>query len=883
MSRLADRWMVRLARLLLRAYPSEFRRRHGQAYIELGRHRVRREMVAGHGAVRAWATGLVVLVADAVRTVPTEWRRHVGDGVRGGNQEARSNHAFSWVSGAAGDTRLAVRALSRRPGFAVLVVVTLGLGIGASTSVFGALDRIVLRPLPYPDGDRLAYLALELPEQGWQVAPFGEVVDRWRRGARTVEGIATWRQLSGVLSHEGESRVTRVIGVSGGLTAMLGVRALMGRVPAADGATAGGEAVLVVSERYWRGEWGSDPGVLGRPVRMNDTLFTVAGVWPESARLDYRGSPDFFRVLPPDEESPRGEFTLVLALLRRGVSLDAVEAELASLIEGIDDAADMVPVVNPPSGFLGNDYLRGLWLVFWAGILLLVVAVLTATNLMLGRADARTGEIRMRLALGSTRYMLVRLFLAESGILCLAGVALALLVASAMSAAMQALEPGDLVPEGVTGLADAALLFAAALAVGSALLCAVVPLALVRQGAARPPGGLTGSRSTDGPSRFRSGVVAAQAALAVVLVTGASLMARSLLSLTRVDTGMDLDHLVVASVRLPSDRYASPAAQMAFYEQASDALGALPGVRGVTTSSAPPLSFSIRAGTPFLEGDPEPVPTSGAFVATSTAPPGYFGVLGIPILEGRPPNAAEGRSVVVNHAFARARPGSVVGRRLRFSGDTVAWTVVGIAGDIRSNGLTDVPDRTQLYFPGEPGGSYIRFVVRTAGDPGSVVPAVRTAIAGIDPAIPLREATTGPRIVRAQTARIRFVAALLGGFAALGLVFAVSAVYGTLSIEVGRRVREVGLRMALGASTAKVLRRVVITGMAPVTIGAAAGSLAVVWIAPVLDAVLFQVNARDPFSLLTGIAVLFTAATLGCAVPAIRASRIEPAAALRTD
>jgi predicted permease len=512
----------------------------------------------------------------------------------------------------------------------------------------------------------------------------------------------------------------------------------------------------------------------------------------------------------------------------------------------------------------------------------MVVAVLTATNLMLGRADARASEIGMRIALGASRARLSRLFLAESSVLGAAGMAVAVMVAAAAGAGIRLIEPGSLMPSGSTGLAGRAMAFAAVLAVASAVVCAVVPLALVRRHA--PIGGRSsGGRATDRPSRFRSSVVALQAALAVVLVAGASLMARSLASMTRVDTGMAIDRLLVASVRLPDDRYVTDGSRIAWHERASAALADLPGVAGVTTSSAPPLSFSVRGGMPFLDGEPEPVLTGGEFVSSASAPTGYFDVLGIPIVQGRAPRTGAAREVVVNLSFARSRQGSVLGRTLRFPGDTIAWTVVGVAGDIRAQGLTDSPDRIQLYFPDSPGSAYVRFVLRTEGDPAALMPSVRSAIHRLDPTLPLRQATTGPDIMRDQTARVRFVAALLGAFACLGLVFATGAVYGTTSIEAARRVREVGLRIALGATTASVLRRVALTGLAPIATGAALGTIAVLWAAPVLDALLFRIDARDPLSIAAALAILLGAGVVGSSLPAWRTSRVDPATALRAD
>lgn len=875
--------IARLARLLLALHPRAFRRDWREAYLEAATHRYDRELQSGREPVTAWLATVALLLGDAARSVPHEWARRLG--ITGVSAAAPgSRRVVSALDGLVMTGRLALRSLVRRPGFSVLVVATLGLGIGASTAVFDALDRIVLRPLPYPSGDRLSYIALENRVREWQFSPFQEFVDRWREGSRTLEGIAVYRPLTGVVNTGNGADLARVLGVSGGLPSMLGIRALAGRIVDGGDARPGAEPVLVVSERYWRGRWGSDPGVIGRSVRMNDTSFTVVGVWPEAARLDFRGAPDFFRALPREQESPASDFALVLGLLRPGVPVDAVESELASLAVGVEGMSDeLQPVLTPPWGFLGEDYIRGLWLVFWGGLVLMLVAMLNAANLMLGRADGRFGEIGIRIALGASAPRIAGLFLTESVALCAAGAALGLIVARAIDAVLRALEPGDILPPGIPGTEPGTLVFTLGLTAAATIACTLVPLVLVRTSGARMLAGTAGSRSTGATSRFRFALVAAQAALAVLLVVGASLLERSLTRLTRVDSGMAIDRLIVASVRLPAERYPGADAQTAFETRTLARLEAVPGVLGVTTSSSPLLRFSIRGGLPLLDGEPDPADPEPAFTATNSVGPHYFDALGIALLEGGDFADGEENSVIVNAAFARSRGGSVLGRSLRFPGDTAARTIVGVVADVRSNGLSDSPSRVQLYYRGRAGGSYQRFIVRTSGDPATMLETIRRTFREIDPGLPIREATTGTATIRDETARLRFLATLLGGFAILGLGFAVAGIHGTVSIEVGRRVREVGIRMALGSSAGRVLIGVLGRGLRPVAVGAVIGSLASLWTAPYLETVLFQTGARDPLAILLGLAVLLAAATSGCLVPALRASRTDPARTLRAE
>jgi predicted permease len=793
------------------------------------------------------------------------------------------------------DIRHAARSLVRRPSYTALVVATLGLGIGASAAVFGALDRVILRPLPYPDAERFVYLSMLNQARGWNFAPFSELIGRWREGAKTIERIETYRQTSAILRDEAQAtQIVDVTAMSGGMPGMLGVRPLVGRLIGESDAAPGSVPAVMVSERYWRGAWGGAARVVGRTVVLNDTIFTVAGVWPEAARLDYEGSPSFFRVVPAEEESPLGDLTLVLARKARGVMASDVEAELSALMRGMEAPPnsileswlsnnDLRAVVDPPYGLLGDPYVRGLWMVFAGGIVLLVVAVFNTANLVLGRSASRSGEIAIRLALGGSGSRLVRLFFAESALLAGMGMLAGFVVAVFVEQSLARLEPGRLVPPGATGLQGRATLFAFALATTTAVLCALVPLLHARTGnlRARLAGGGS-TRDIAHPSRLRGFLIGAQSALAVLLITGAALVGRSFASLLDVDVGLDLDHIAVLAVRAPSSIADSEEALDAFFTPIEAALRAIPGVLGITTAPNPPLAYSVRGGLPFLDGEPEPVLDGTEFVSSTGVQPGHFDVTGIPILRGRDFHDAERGVIIVNDAFARTRAGDVLGRSLRFPGDTISRTIIAVAGDVRSWGLEDADDRIQLYYPASTTRSaYTRLLLRTSGPPSPVLRAARARMANLFPGVPLREARTGPELIRERTARIRFVAFLLGAFAALGVVFAITGVYGAVTLDVSRRAREVSVRIALGASHHHVRSGVLRRGLRPVLLGAIAGTLAALWAGPLLESVLFRVHARDPLSLAVALVLLIAAAAAACLLPARRASRVDPATALR--
>jgi putative ABC transport system permease protein len=868
------------ARVLLVLYPSGFRERHGHAYEEGAAHIWRRE-VRRVGRVRGALRIVRIMAVDAWSAAPREWR---GARDAAGRAEGVSMRA---LRGWSGEFRRAARSLIRQPGYTLLVVGTLGLGIGVSAAVFGALDRVILRPLPYADADRLAYLGFRHRERGWGMAPWDEVLDRWRAGVRTVETMETVRQLSMVRTGDGSAEVLGAIGYSAGLPAMLGVSALRGRLPDAKDAAAGAAPTIVLSEQYWRNGWGRDPDIIGRTVQLNDTIFTVAGVWPAWARLNLEAAPEVFRVLPADQEAPRGDFTLVLAKLARGATPALVESELAGALGGIEDVSlSMVPVVNAPYGFLAESYVRGLWLVFAGGLVLMIVAVVNAANLVLGRSAGRTDEIAIRRALGGSRFRLVQLFLAESATLAAAGMAAGVVIAAGTQRVLALLEPGRLMPSGAIGLQGRAVLFACGLAVLAAAICALVPLLHTRRATADAQArGLHGGRVAGARSRLRTVLIGAQTSLAVLLVVGAALVGRSFDRALHVATGMDLDRLAVVSLSVSRPPYDTPEARAAYFERVREALAGLPGAAGVTVAPNPPLAFSVRGGLPYLVGESEPALTGAEFTSVTSAEPNFFEVAGIPIVAGRTFVRGESGVAIVNESFARRHGGDVVGRALRFASDTLVWTIVGVAGDVRAHGIGQAEDAVQIYHARSAGraSTYERFLVRSELPPATLLAAARARLAEIDPDIPLREATTGPEMLRDQTSRFRFLAFLLGGFALLGLVFALAGVYGAVTLDVHRRVREVGVRMALGASHRQVAADVLRRGLAPVAAGAVAGIVVALWTGPILESLLFEMSARDPLSAVAALVLVLGTAVLACLGPALRAARVDPATTLRAD
>ena len=877
-----------LARLLLRCYPRAFRRRWAADFVDAAAHRWRREFAAAQPAALATARTGILLCADSLGAVPRAWRSS-GGGAHGSDpRRSLMERLMSSMAGTLSDLRTALRLTRRQAGTSLRVVATLALGIGVSAAAFSALDRAVLNALPYEHGDRMRYLALEHPTLGWMITPDAESVARWRQGAQTVERIETYRESGAVYLGAGPAESLDVLLVSTGLPGMLGVRPLAGRMLVEADAAPDAPAVVMIHETFWRRDLGGDPAIVGRDLRLTTGPATVVGIWPARARLNVRATPDLIKAMPAAEEFRQGGWTNVLGLLRPGVADETAAAELDTLAVASERAAGMRIAVLPPGGRLSDDYRAGLWLVFAAAAALLIVAVLNAANLLLGRATTRVGELGLRLALGGSPARIVRLFLAESVILAGAGAAAGVGVAWTMSAIYTAWSPPGFGTGDGTWLDARTVTFAALAALAATLAGALIPAWRSRAATVRDVLAAAGTRATDAGSRLRAALVALQAALAVLLVAGAASTGRSFVQLASVDPGFDVDPLAMVSVSASRLRYPTPEAQSAFIARVREAIEAIPQVVGITITNAPPFQTSVGSGFPVFEGGAPPPAGANVEVHTQSVDDQFFTVFGTPVRAGRALQPGDaGTAVIVNESFAREHGGNVVGRQLTLGGRNQRWyTVVGVVADVAASSLDEVGGpQPQVYFarPSGSGGSFARFVLRVDGDPAAVISTVRARVAEIDPLTVLSEASTFRELFDRQTARHRFVAFLLLGLALFGVIFAVSGVSGVVALEVARRRREVGLRVALGATAANVVGHLVRRGLRPVIAGAAIGIAASFALGPYLEDLLFRVPNRDPASIAAGLGIVVATAAIGCLLPARRAARVDPAVALREE
>jgi predicted permease len=875
----------RLVRLVARAmalfYPASFRHEYGTHFADVASHLFERELSrrppAGAVLVTCW-----ILVADTVAASPALWMTAIGGRPPAMRPPGRLERLGRHVRGGGQDLKVALRSAARRPAFSALVIATLALGTGASTAAFDALDRAILTPLPFERSSELVLLAMGTRQQSFTGVPL-PLLQQWREQATTVRQIEVFRRLS-VLRLSGEgAAVLDGLGLSGGLPGMLGVRPVIGRMLTPADADPAAHPTVMLTEQFWRTQFGADPDAIGQVLNSGTAQAEIVGVWPAGARLGFGEPPDVIRVLPAGAEYSRGMFVQVLARMQPGRTARDVEVELDALTPA-ETRRDYRPTAIAPADLLlGERFVTAVWLVFAGGLVLLSASIANAAHLLLERATERAHELGVRIALGGSQARLLRLFLAEGLVYAAGGLAAGALVALGLERLIAGYEPRLYLDTSGAGLAGRSFAFAAVAALACVLACTVAPLLRAeRSGVALVLNG-GGTRATAFRSHAMHALVGVQAALAVLLAVGAVLMGQSLTRLLSVDPGIDADRLAELSVSLPASRYPSPESRELYLSRATEALRALPGVTGVVTSGMPLMVSSEMDGLPRLDGDPDVEAPPEATTVTASVPPQYFDVLGIRLRDGRLFTDGETDVAVVSQAFAARRGGPIVGRLLYLPGSNTARRIVGVVNDVRYGGLADDSTyRPAVYLPvASRPDSFYRFIVRTDGPPADVIAGARLVLAEIDPAMPLRSPLTGTEVIRRQTSQHRFVAVLLAGLAGLGVVLAMSGVYGAVALSVARRRREIGVRMALGAPPRRLVGRFVAAGLKPVVAGAAAGGLAVWYLAPHVETLLFRVAAHDPLSVAAGIGLVVLTALLAAAIPASRVSRLDPVRALR--
>ena len=805
------------------------------------------------------------------------------------------------------DIRYAIRRLRNNPGFSLVVILTLALGIGANSAIFSVVNGVLLRPLPYREPERLItvshfYPSLDDLEAGFAVPSFRDVSDK----ARIFETVGVQQGWGVNLTGEGEPQRLTGQRVSADWFRTYDVPAALGRTFHPDEAQAGNEKVVVLSDGLWRRLLGSDPKIVGKRLQLNGESYEVIGVMPP-------GFHDFFNrqaelwspaVFTPEQYADNrrtNEFLNFMGRLKPGVQVEQAGREMTAFAEQLkrdhpDSYSDDWTFKTWSLMDRGTGNIRPALLVLLGAVgFVLLIACANVANLLLARAASRMKEIAIRSALGASRGDVVRQLMTESVLLALVGGALGLLLAYAGVRALVALEPPNVPRVQDLSIDGTVLLFTFVIALVTGVLFGLAPALQ----SARPDlqgtlkeGGRSGVSDVAGQVVRRT-LVVAEMALALVLLIGAGLLIRSFARLQAVDPGFDPSNVITANISLPRARYASDTARVAFFDALLPRVAAIPGVRGAGLTSVAPFSGSWSTGSFTVEGYQPAENQPGPWGDIRIVSPGFHMALGIPLIKGRffDANDREGSRAVaivdeemVRRFWPNADP---IGKRLTF-GDTdssdVPWIeVVGVVGHTAHEGL-DAERRIQLYLPhAQAGDNAMTIAVRATGNPAAVIGPLRAAVRSVDPDQPIARVRTMQEMMDDALGQRRFSMLLLGLFAGLALLLASIGIYGVMSFDVARRSQEMGVRMALGAKPGNVLSLVVRRGMTLAVVGVVVGLAGAYALSRLIASQLYGVGATDPVTfaivalLLTGVAL---AATL---VPAIRATRVDPVVAMRAD
>lgn len=795
------------------------------------------------------------------------------------------------------DLRYGARTLLKQPGFTLVAVITLALGIGANAAIFSVVNTVLLRPLPYAEAERLMMIReTKLPQfPEFSVAP-GNFLD-WKKQNTVFERLVAYRGASFNLIGTGEPERLRGMQVSEGFMDMLGVQPQLGRDFLLEEDQPGRNQVVVLSHGLWQRRFGGDPKLLNQSITLSGQPYTIIGVMPAGFRF---GSSETELWTPmaftaQQAQQHGGHYISALGQLKPGVPLTQAQAELSTIAERL---AQQYPESNtgwnvkltPLLEFTVREIKPALLVLLGAVAFVLLIACANVANLLLARAAARQKEIAIRTSLGAGRGRIVRQLLTESVLLALAGGGLGLALAAWGTDVLLKLAPPDLPRVSDVALDWRVVAFTLALTLLTGVLFGLVPALQASKPNLNETLKDAGRGSTEGGRRqlIRSSLVVLEVASALVLLVGAGLLIKSFLRLQQVDPGFNPKNTLTASVALPQKKYPEEKQQAAFYQQLLEKISALPGVQAAATAVVVPLSgndyvlgFEIE-GRPKVENQP-----STNYYAVSAD---YFKAMGIPLLRGRVftdrDTADTTRVAVINESMAQKffPHEDPLGKRIHVTnGPTTYREIVGIVGDVKEYGLDRAtPLQTYEPFLQKPNSSMF-LIVRAAGDPANLSGAIRREVLSLDKEQPVASLRTLEQLIATTIAQQQFSMTLLGVFAAVALLLSAIGIYGVLSYAVTQRTNEIGIRMALGADQGAVLKLVVGQGMLLTLTGIGAGLVAALALTRVLATLLFGVSATDPLTFGAIALLLMLAALLACWIPARRAMKIDPLVALRYE
>ena len=796
------------------------------------------------------------------------------------------------------DIRYTLRLMRQTPLFTATAVLTVMLAIAANTTIFSVVNSVLLRPLPFREPDRLVQIAekndkLKLPTFASSVLNFLD----WRDQSHSFSEMAAIGFTNYTLTGAGEPEQFSGYLISPALPHLLGIPPVAGRAFTEEEERPGAAPVAMLGEGLWKRRFGGDRRLIGRTILLNGTPTTVVGIASAALNLNAIGGGDVFTPLTIDrtKEIRLSHQIFTIGRLKKGVSLEQAQAEMNGVAARLGQQYPQIRywgihLLSFFDTFIGANLKNGLLVLLWAVVFVLLIACANIANLLLARAAARQSEIAMRTALGASRGRLMRQLLVENLLLSLCGGAAGICLAFWAVRILNHSLPPNTLPIPAVEMNATVLWFALGLTTLTGLLFGIVPAWRTTQvdlnGVLKQGGrGSTGRMS----ARLRNGLAAAEIALATVLLIGAGLFIRSLANLESVRLGFAPQGLMTFQLAPPPLQYPVNGKAPLFYRALLDALRAIPGARGAAVSSGIPFGAGTYSRHPMVTTDRSALPPDAAVpIDWRIVSPGYFKTMGIPLVAGRDFTDADGPApalpvTIVSQATAKKFWGdeNPLGHTLRRSADPrIAFTIVGVVGDVRSTALTE--EWPALYYPlASRVWPVMDVVVRTSGSPEKLMPQIRQKVHELDGQLALANVRTMDEWLAASAAKPRLDTVMLGLFGFVALLIAAIGIYGVLAYSVSHRTGEIGVRMALGATPRGVLRLIVGEGMTVVLVGIGSGVVAGLALGQTVSSLVFGVEVRDPLTFVCVALALAAVALAACAIPALRASRVDPLGALR--
>jgi putative ABC transport system permease protein len=800
------------------------------------------------------------------------------------------------------DIRYGFRTLIKKPGFTAVAVMALVLGIGANTAIFSVVNAVLLRPLPYKDPDQIMMVFESRPQRGIAktLVTLPEFLD-WRSRNQAFQDMVAFDSLSQSRTDGGGPQRVISFVASPNVFSMLGVEAALGRTFRPEEERFGDHHVIVLTDGYWKRQFGADPNVLNRALTLDGESYTIVGVLPPGFRFPLENvEADFWRPLSyrnENLEDLRGEHTLrIIARLKPGVSVEQAQAEM-NLVTGA--IAQQYPKSNTDHGatvISMHEQVVGkvrpaLFVLLGAVGFVLLIACANVANLLLARATARQKEVAIRVAIGASRPRLIRQFLTESVLLALVGGMFGLLLALWGVDLLLANSPGDIPRLKDVGLDWRVLAFTVSATLLTGLVFGLAPALQASKtnlNEALKEGGRT-SGGAAARQRVRSLFVVIQVALALVLLIGAGLLIRSFMRLRQVDPGFDPENVLTMNIAMPESKYPTSQQQTQFLGELLRRIKNVPGVEHASAVEPLPLSSSDLVLSFVIQGQPPADPGAKTSANWRTVGPDYFHTMNIPLARGRyfteQDDERSQKVIIINQSMAeRYFPDKdPLGQQLTIGYNRATCEIVGVVGDVRHLGL-DTEAGAEMYTPfSQTPWEAMSLVLRTSSEPASVVAAVRGQVESLDSEMPVSGVRTMETILSNSVASPRFNMMLLAIFAAVALVLAAVGIYGVISYSVTQRTHEIGIRMALGAKETDVLRMVVGQGMVLAMIGVAAGLAGAFAVTRLMSKLLYGVSTTDPATFALISLLLVAVAVVSSYIPARRATRVDPMVALRYE